>query len=286
MQSTILTADPMDIRPDNDMGRFVQELRVRGFSRATIRAYFHAVHGFITFIGSDTEKHTDVDAKNYLDYLLSAGKSPNTCNQAIQAIKFFLNHILHQPLNSPIASVKRAKTLPTVFSKEEIAVLLAVVKNQKHRLLLSLAYGAGLRVSEVVKLKIKDIDYQRNVLEIRQAKGKKDRLSLIPAKLSVELQEMCVGRDKEDLVFASERGGILNTRTAQQIFYNALRLARIKKTASFHSLRHSFATHMIEGGTDIRFVQELLGHENIRTTQGYTRVATHMLARLKSPLDC
>lgn len=286
MQPTISAVDLTSIKSGNGMGRFIQELRVRGFSRATIKAYFHAVHGFLSFFGSFTEKYTSVEVKNYLEHLLGAGKSPNTCNQAIQAIKFFLNHILYQPLNVPIASVKRAKTLPTVFSKEEIAVLLAVVKNQKHRLLLSLAYGAGLRVSEVVRLKIKDLDYQRNVLEIRQAKGKKDRLSLIPAKLSAELQELSVGRDKAGLLFASERGGVLNTRTAQQIFYNALRLARIKKTASFHSLRHSFATHMIEGGTDIRFVQELLGHENIRTTQGYTRVATHMLARLKSPLDC
>lgn len=268
------------------IAQMAQELRIRGFSRATVVAYCYAVQKFLSYVGADIVEAGSDDVKSFIDDLLKEGRSARTCNLALNAIKFFFKIVLKQPLDGPLPTVKRPKTLPIVFSQEEIRQLLAVVKNKKHHLLLSLAYGAGLRVSEVVKLKVDNIDFARNLLMIRQAKGGKDRLSLIPIKLVDDLKEICGLRRGDELVFVSERGGALNVRTAQQIFYSALRVSQIKKTASFHSLRHSFATHMIENGTDIRFIQELLGHENIRTTQGYTRVASHALARLASPLDC
>jgi site-specific recombinase XerD len=149
---------------------------------------------------------------------------------------------------------------------------------------LSLAYGSGLRVSEVVALKVQDLDFEELTVLLKQAKGQKDRISVMPQGLIDDLKNLVAGKEKGDFVFASERGGKLTTRTAQKVFENALWLSGIKKDATFHSLRHSFATHLLENGTDVRYVQELLGHQNIRTTQRYTQVTNPKLKNIKSPL--
>ena len=154
----------------------------------------------------------------------------------------------------------------------------------KHRLMLGLAYGAGLRVSEVVATRVQDLDLAELTIHIKQAKGKKDRISVLPEKLIEELRRMVAGKLGDDLVFPSEWGGQLTTRTAQKIFEQALVRANITKPATFHSLRHSFATHLLENGVDVRYVQELLGHQNIRTTQLYTQVTNPKLKSIQSPL--
>ena len=148
-----------------------------------------------------------------------------------------------------------------------------------------MVYGAGLRVSEVIDLRVKDIDFEELTLHIKQAKGKKDRITVFPEKLKASIQNSITGKDRDDFVFSSERGGKLTTRTAQKVFGNSLGKAGIKKEATFHSLRHSFATHLLENGVDIRYVQELLGHQNIRTTQRYTQVTNPKLKNIKSPFD-
>jgi len=158
------------------------------------------------------------------------------------------------------------------------------LKNPKHQLLLSLAYGAGLRVSEAISLKVQDLDLDELTIHIKQAKGQKDRLSVIPESLVDSLKNLVAGKTGKDFVFASERGGKLTTRTAQKVFENSLVASGVKKDATFHSLRHSFATHLLENGTDVRYVQELLGHSNIRTTQVYTQVTNPQLKNIKSPL--
>jgi len=150
--------------------------------------------------------------------------------------------------------------------------------------LLSLAYGAGLRVSETVNLKVADMDLTELTVHIKPAKGQKDRISLIPEKLTKSLSGIISGKRANDFVFASERGGKLTTRTAQKVFEKAIKKAGINKRVTFHSLRHSFATHLLENGVDVRYVQELLGHHNIRTTQIYTHVTNPMLKNIKSPL--
>jgi site-specific recombinase XerD len=183
-----------------------------------------------------------------------------------------------------IQSAKKPKSLPTVLSRSEVAKILESPKNTKHKLLLSLAYGEGLRVSEVIGLKVQDLDFEELTVHIKQAKGQKDRISVMPTSLIDGLKNLIAGKNKNGLVFASERGGILTTRTAQKVFENALRDSGIKKDVTFHSLRHSFATHLLENGTDVRFVQELLGHQNIRTTQIYTHVTNPKLKNIKSPL--
>ena len=158
------------------------------------------------------------------------------------------------------------------------------IENPKHKLIIALSYTAGLRVSEAVNLKVKDINLDELTIHIKNAKGKKDRLTIFSEKIKLPLQKLIVLKDKNDYVFESERGGKLSERTAQIIFEKALFKSGIKKEASFHSLRHSFATHLLENGTDVRYVQELLGHANIRTTQIYTHITNPSIKNIKSPL--
>ena len=179
---------------------------------------------------------------------------------------------------------KRSKKLPIVLSREEINKIIETLPNKKHKLLISLAYGAGLRVSETINLKTKDVDLGELVVHLKDAKGKKDRITIFPEKIKSDIINITNCKDKNDYIFESERGGKLTERTAQKVFENALRRADIKKDATFHSLRHSFATHLLENGVDVRYVQELLGHQNIRTTQIYTQVTNPKLKNIKSPL--
>ena len=179
---------------------------------------------------------------------------------------------------------KRTKKLPIVLSREEIARIIENIINKKHKLLISLSYASGLRVSEVINLKVKDLYFDELIIHIKRTKGDRDRITIFPEKMKNDLNNMIYSRDKNDYVFASERGGKITARTAQKIFEKALKKASIKKDATFHSLRHSFATHLLENGVDVRYVQELLGHRNIRTTQIYTQVTNPSIKNIKSPL--
>ena len=184
--------------------------------------------------------------------------------------------------------IKFAKTpskLPIVLSRDEIEKIINSIINAKHRLLISLAYASGFRVSEATNLKIKDLNLAELTIHIKGAKGNKDRLTVFPEKLSQEIEKLTARKDLNDYIFASERGGKLTERTAQKVFGVALEKCHINKEATFHSLRHSFATHLLENGVDVRYVQELLGHQNIRTTQLYTKVTNPAIKNIKSPLE-
>lgn len=191
---------------------------------------------------------------------------------------------MQDPQKIDLKCAKRSKKLPIVLSHTEIERIIEATDNAKYSLMISLAYGAGLRVSEVVSLKVQDLDLEELTVHIKQAKGQKDRISIMPESLIDSLKNLVAGKAGNDFVFASERGGKLTTRTAQKVFENSLTDSGVKKDASFHSLRHSFATHLLENGTDVRYVQELLGHSNIRTTQIYTQVTNPKLKNIKSPL--
>ena len=179
---------------------------------------------------------------------------------------------------------KRSKKLPIVLSREEIKNIIEAIKNPKHKLIISLAYGAGLRISEVISLKVKDVNLEELTIHLKNAKGKKDRITIFSEKIKTDLRHLIADKNPNNYLFESERGGKLTERTAQKVFENALRKAGIKKDATFHSLRHSFATHLLENGVDVRYVQELLGHQNIRTTQIYTQVTNPKLKNIRSPL--
>jgi len=292
-----------------------RELRLRNYSPRTISSYLTYLKEYLNFI-KITDKRPDVEAIK--DFLLKKHEekySPQTINLALNAIKFFYKNIAGDPFRIEIKCAKKSLKLPVVLSKNEISRMLEVVRNQKHRLLLSLAYGAGLRVSEVVKLKINDLDFERGIIRVCGTKGGKSRITVLPDKLREELKGFIEKNDSEKIascidcgsengdwsnndlngggvggchlnnyVFPSNRGGRLATRTAQKVFFHALEKSGLNKQASFHSLRHSFATHLLENGTDIRYVQSLLGHQSIKTTQIYTHVSESALVGIESPL--
>ena len=261
------------------------ELKLRNYSPKTIKSYLYALKEYFSFKGSNFEKQNIENIKKFILKKQNLKASPQTINLFINAIKFFYREIVKSPKKIDIKSVKKNKSLPIVLSKKEIEKIISNTGNVKHKLLLSLSYGAGLRVSEAVNLKVKDINFEELTIHIKLAKGRKDRISVFPEKIKANLSNLLAGKEKNDYVFASERGGKITTRTAQKVFQNSLKKSNIKKDASFHCLRHSFATHLLENGVDIRYVQELLGHQNIRTTQQYTQVTNPKLKKIKSPLD-
>jgi len=261
------------------------ELRYRNYSSNTLDSYLGCLKDFFGFIGSNFEKFDEFKVKEYLIGLKDRGLSGQTVNVHLNAIKFFYENIIRVPFKLNLKFSKKPKRLPVVLSREEINLIINSITNEKHRLMISLSYGAGLRVSETVKLRIKDIDLPNLQLNIRQAKGAKDRISVIPEKLKNVIGQFMADKEANDFLFVSERGGRLTERTAQIIFERALKKTGIKKDATFHSLRHSFATHLLENGVDVRYVQELLGHQNIRTTQIYTKVTNPALKNITSPLS-
>jgi integrase/recombinase XerD len=264
--------------------RAEEDMRLRNFSRKTIAAYLHAMRQYFVVWPEDTKGVEEEHLRQFLLRRQEEGTSAQTRNLLLHAIKFYDRDVLHARQTLSIRPAKEAGTLPVILTREEIHAMLAATKNGKHRLMIALAYGAGLRVSEVISVRVRDLDLQGLQIHLKAAKGNKDRVTVFPASLRTEMQNLIAGREGGYLVFESERGGMLSTRTAQAVFAAALGKAGIRKQATFHSLRHSFATHLLENGTDIRYVQALLGHANIRTTQRYTHVTNPALRRIRSPL--
>lgn len=262
-----------------------RELLLRNYSSKTIKAYLMCIEFYFKYKKTDLEKLDEENIKDFLLLLKERDKSPQTINLYLNSIKFFYNQILknYQKINLKFA--KRNKNLPIVLSQIEIKKIIENTSNNKHRLIIILTYSAGLRVSEVINLKIKDLNLDELTIHLRGAKGMKDRITLFPEKIKDDIRNLIAGKDTNDYVFESERGGKLTTATAQKVFIKSLRKSNISKPATFHSLRHSFATHLLENGTDIRYVQELLGHSNIRTTQIYTHVTNPAIKNIKSPFD-
>jgi len=261
-----------------------QELRLRNYSPKTIKSYLACLAEYFAFHGADPEQMNEDKIKEFLLRKQAKNYAPQTVNLYLNAIKFFYQQVLKVYKKIDIRFAKKSKKLPVVLSRQEIGQILDNIRNSKHKLLIALSYGAGLRVSEAVTLKVRDVQLDELTIHLKAAKGNKDRLTIIPEKLKNELYFLIQGRDGGDYLFESERGGRLTERTAQIIFAKALIKAGIKKDATFHSLRHSFATHLLENGTDVRYVQELLGHANIRTTQLYTHVTNPSIRNIKSPL--
>ena len=172
-----------------------------------------------------------------------------------------------------------------VLSKNEVKKILDQINNVKHKLLLGLIYATGLRISEVIKLKVKDLDFENEVIYVRAGKGRKDRQTLLPKIMQKILKKYVSRKNLNDYVFTNNRKGPLSERSIQKVFHQALKKSRIRKEATCYSLRHSFATHLLEKGVDIRYIQELLGHKRLETTQIYTKVSTQKLKEIGSPLD-
>ncbi|MDA2922575.1 tyrosine-type recombinase/integrase [Patescibacteria group bacterium AH-259-L07] len=259
-------------------------LKLRNYSPKTIKGYLFYINDFLAFAKQKKISEKNEAIKNFLLEKQKKGKSPQTINLALNAIKFFYREIIKSQDKIDLKSAKTSKKLPIILSREEIEKIISLTGNSKHRLIISLTYGSGLRVGEVVDLKVRDLDLQELTIHIKQSKGKKDRITVFPEKITTDIQNLIAGKSGENFVFESNRGGKLTTTSLQKIFKKALKNAGVKKAATFHSLRHSFATHLLENGTDVRYVQKLLGHSSIRTTQIYTQVTNPKLKNIKSPL--
>lgn len=248
-------------------------MRVVGYSPRTIEAYSRCVEE----IGKES-------LLNFLDKLAKAHKSSFTMNQYHAAYKLYVTKILKQPMDDIFPYTKRHKKLPIVLSRDEIEKIIEVTKDSKHKTMIAISYGSGLRVSEVINIMVGDVNIDQLSLHIKGAKGDKDRITVLPDKIIDDLKNMMTGRTADLFLFESVRGGKLTTRTAQNVFEKSLKLAKINKNATFHSLRHSFATHLLENGVDTRYIQRLLGHSNIQTTMIYTKVTNPALLKIRSPL--
>lgn len=261
------------------------ELKLRNYSQKTINSYLSGLNDYFKYI-KNVKKDPDIDAiKIYLLKLQEKGLSSVTINLRLQSIKYFYKEICKSNENIDIKFSKTSSKLPVVLSREEIGEIIKKINNPKHRLMIALSYGSGLRVSEAVNLKIKDIDFGQLTIHLKNAKGKKDRITVFPEKIANDLKNLIAGKNPNEYLFSSQHGGKLTERSAQKNFENGLKKANINKDATFHSLRHSFATHLLENGVDVRYVQELLGHANIRTTQLYTKVTNPIIKKIKSPLE-
>ncbi|MDD3773667.1 MAG: tyrosine-type recombinase/integrase [Patescibacteria group bacterium] len=261
-----------------------QELKLRNYSFKTVKIYLACLNEYFDFKKFNLGKIDEEKIKQFLLNKQNKKYAPQTINLYLNAIKFFYREVLKNTQKINLKFAKRNKKLPIVLSRKEIKNIIDTIKNPKHKLIISLTYGAGLRINEVINLKVKDIDVDELVIHLKNAKGKKDRITIFPEKLKNSILNLIMGKDFDDYIFESERGGKLSERTAQKVFKKALKETSIKKDATFHSLRHSFATHLLENGVDVRYVQELLGHQNIRTTQIYTQVTNPKLKNIKSPL--
>ena len=259
-------------------------LRLRNYSPKTRKAYLQYIKEYIRFSKIAGIKNRQAAIEDFLLKKHRRGQSPQTVNLALNAVKFLYSEVLKDSHKIDLKFAKRSKKLPVVLSRVEIEKIIQATDNAKYRLMIALGYACGLRVSEAVNLKAEDLDIDELVVHIKGAKGKKDRISVLPEKLQNDMRNAAAGRRTGEYLFSSNRGGKLTTTSLQSMFRKSLRNTHISKPATFHSLRHSFATHLLENGTDVRYVQELLGHANIRTTQMYTRVTNPRLKNIKSPL--
>jgi site-specific recombinase XerD len=267
--------------------RLEVESRSRKYSPKTLQSYLYYNREFCRFGKKPPEKMSKDDVTSYLAYLNGTNEmSASSLNLAISALKFFYHQVLHTFIVFEQKRPREDKKLPAVLSGAEVVAVLSALENLKHRLLLTLTYSSGLRVSEAVSLKFSDIDFGRRTVLIRNGKGRKDRYTMLSDKAVMLLAEYCKSLRAADWVFPGLPATThLSVRSAQRIFEQALAKAGIAKQASIHSLRHSFATHLMEQGTELRYIQKLLGHSSVKTTERYTHVAKRSVLSVKSPLD-
>ncbi len=264
------------------------ELKLMGCTPATIKAYTVHNQRFLDYIKKNPKEIQERDIKKYLGYLLADKKQrPASVNLTLSSLKFYYETILKKKIFDEIKPPKKENKLPTVLTKQEIRNMLRSVKNKKHSLLIEFLYSSGLRVSEAVKMQVNSLDFSENMGRVLSGKGRKDRHIILSKNLVKHLKEYLKERKHDSkYVFPGEGGrSHLSIRMAQKVVQKAAKEAGIKRRVFCHALRSSFATHLLEAGTDIRVIQELLGHASISTTERYVYVSTEQLKKVKSPFD-
>ncbi len=267
---------------------FKRYLLSKRYSPNTINTYSEALKSFLTFCNTKAIKDiTNEDVILYNnDYILKHNLSSSYQNQIVNAIKLYFKIVKETAIDiDKIHRPKREKTLPNVLSKEEVLKIIDSTENLKHKTLLALIYSAGLRISEALNMRPKDIDSVRMLIHVKNAKGKKDRYTLLSEKVLQLLREYYTIYKPKDYLFEGQFGGMYSSRSAQVILKQVAEKAGIKKPITLHTLRHSFATHLLESGTDLRYIQDLLGHSSPKTTMIYTHVTNDSLKKIKNPFD-
>ncbi|MGL1903407.1 MAG: tyrosine-type recombinase/integrase [Fibrobacterales bacterium] len=258
----------------------------QNYSQCTITNYISNLQMLDTYLGYSFNKIDNEKIEAFLHYLIEEKRyKGSTINITISALKVLYIHSLKRPFDFVLHHrPRRTKHLPVVLNPQEVQEILSKIKNTKHHMAISLMYATGMRVSEVCNLLIKDLDLQIRSIHLKNAKGQKDRIVIIPPSLCSDINSMISEREPGDHLFTSERGGGLSPRTIAAIVKKATSKTSITKTVSPHTFRHSFATHLLEKGVDLRYIQKLMGHSDINTTTRYTKVAQESLSHLPSLL--
>lgn len=264
---------------------FRKILNIRNYSESTVDNYSNALIQFNKWHKSGIELDKNI-LFNYVEYMKAFDKSYSYIKNSIMALRLFSELVLGKKLNNDyLKGIKRKSKLPDVLGIEEVKRVLDSIDNIKHKAIISLIYSCGLRISECINLKISDIDSSRMLIKIVQGKGKKDRYVQLSTKLLLLLREYYKEYKPKDHLFQGQFKDEYSAKSIQNVLKRALIKCNITKQITVHSLRHSFATHLIEQGTDIRIVQEILGHKDIRTTQIYTHISSARISKVNNPFD-
>lgn len=264
------------------------ELYIRNYSPRTIASYISSLNNFADWlIQEKVNQVTNKEVEKYLYHLKkNRNRSISGMKQTVASLKILFTDILKKEIPDSLnIRFRKEEKIPVVLSEKEVAAIIKAVNNLKHKVILMTIYSAGLRLSECLALTVADMDFDRNQIRIRQGKGKKDRQTVLSRTLLSEMKDYLIKFYPKIFLFEGQKGGRYSASSIQAIMKRAVKKSGIKKHATVHTLRHSFATHLLENGTDIRFIQELLGHKRLETTQIYTHISKIAFDRIKSPLD-
>ena len=263
-----------------------QKLRYKRYSPNTISTYISCLEQFNRFIERENLQINEPVIYQYLMGLVAKGYSRSSQNQHINAIKFYLEKVLRQKQKSYyIERPLKKKMLPTVLSEQEIQLIFSNIKNLKHKAILSLIYSCGLRIGEALNLTINDLDSDRMLISIRSGKGEKDRMVPMASNVLKLLRVYYKEYKPVNYLFNGNENGPYSATSVRNVLKRAVYKSYIKKNVTPHTLRHSYATHLLEKGTDLRFIQVILGHSSVKTTEIYTHVSTKNLRAIKSPIE-
>jgi len=267
---------------------YTKFLKLKNYSLRTEKSYIHHLNIFLDFISSS--KINNINEHVLLDYFITLKEKRNfsysSMKQALASVRFLFLDVLKKEIDFDFfIKIKKPESLPNILSVEELRKIINSIANLKHRAIISTIYSCGLRLSEAINLKIQDIDSSSMTVKIVNAKGKCDRVVMLSEKLLNLLREYFKEYKPKVYLFEGQNGGKYSARSIQKIFNKAVKKVGIKKKVTVHTLRHSFASHLLDNGTDIRFIQELLGHKHLSTTQIYTHINPVSVKKIKSPFD-
>ena len=266
--------------------QLTDKLTLKGYSPKTIKVYSYFIKQFFNTVNKTPESITKTDIENYLLSLINKNYYTATVRLNGATLLFFFHHVLKRELDlTNIIIPKREQKLPKVLSKQQVMAMIEHTTNKKHKLLLMFLYSSGVRISECLALQWKDIDLDNNIIRVNQGKGKKDRITLLAETTKKELFQFALDKQNNSSYIFTGRNGKLTIKSAQLIVDQAAKKAKVPLDVTPHMLRHSFAIHLLDQGIDIRYIQDLLGHSSLRTTQIYTHVSKRSIAGIKSPID-